>query len=73
MSSITLDDAVRDKLAAAGGCAELRDSAGNLIGYFTPKNDPALEPQISEEEIKQRQAETEVYTLDEVMAHLRSL
>lgn len=72
MGRITIDDATRDKLAGAGGFSELRDSAGNLVGYFTPKADQRLIPQISEEEILRRMSQGELYTYEEVMAHLRS-
>jgi len=74
MGKITVDEAMREKLANAGQTLELCDGAGNVIGYFTPKaNAASLEPQISEEEIDRRMREGRLYTYAEVMAHLRSL
>ena len=49
MSTVIIDGPTKDKLLAAGGVAELRDEAGNLIGQFvrltqTSASSPQREP-----------------------------
>lgn len=73
MGRLTLDDSTRAKLAAVGGCVELCDAAGNILGYFTPAAVAGNQPQISDEEIERRKSEGSLYTYDEVIAHLRKL
>jgi hypothetical protein len=78
MSVIVIDAALKEKLLVAGGAAELRDEAGNLVGRFLRWEDPALyerpELDISEEESKRRLApDAKTYTTAEVLEYLRGL
>ena len=77
MSQIVVDAALRDKLIAAAGGAELRDEQGRMLGRFVPDLDPALfhvpEIGLSPEELARRLApDAKTYTTEEVMAYLRS-
>ncbi len=72
MPHITLDPAATSLLAALSGNVEIRDAEGKVIGYFRPRLDPAmfpqLEPPISEEELNRREKEPgRRYTTEEVI------
>lgn len=78
MSVIVIDQAMKAKLLAAGGVAELRDEAGNVVGRFLAWEDPALyerpELELSEEEVRRRLApDAKTYTTAEVLEYLRGL
>jgi hypothetical protein len=78
MSSITVDAALRDKLSNLLKSVEVRDEAGNVLGYFTPKFDPSkweeTGPEVSEEEMRRREQSNEPrYTTAEVLDYLRKL
>lgn len=48
MTAVTLSDDAIGKLRPCVGPAELRDAAGNLIGYFTPvESREPLAPQLN--------------------------
>jgi hypothetical protein len=75
---IVIDAAMKEKLLAAGGSADLYDEAGQFLGRFVIRNDPSLcerpELDISEEELRRRLApDAKTYTTAEVLAYLRSL
>jgi hypothetical protein len=79
MTRIVLDEATSDKLTQVADGAELCDATGRTLGFFTPLANRALyegvECPLSEEELQQREKETEgrTYTTAEVLAHLKSL
>jgi hypothetical protein len=78
MSVIVIDAALKAKLLAAGGTAELRDEAGNRIGRFLRWEEPApsgrAELNLSDEELTRRLApDAKTYTTAEVLDHLRGL
>ena len=73
MSVVAIDAATKAKLLAAGGTAELRDEAGNLVGRFVPEaGGPELT--LSEAEVRRRLApDAKTYSTTEVLEHLRGL
>ncbi len=70
-------DAVVAKLAQFEQVARLCDESGRTIGYFLPKLDPALyepvEPDLSDEELRQIAQSSEWYSTTEVLRHLEGL
>jgi len=73
MSRIVIDAAMLSKLANIKETVELCDESGRAIGRFTPtfRSPPsALEPQISEEELRRREREGGGRKLAEIMADL---
>jgi hypothetical protein len=75
---IVLDTALKEKLLAAGGSADLYDESGQFLGRFVIRDDPSLyerpELDISEEELKRLLSpDAKTYTTAEVLAYLRSL
>jgi hypothetical protein len=80
MTIVTADATLRTMLANLKDKAEFRDTAGNVLGYFTPR-------QLEEELLYQRAAEVfdpeqirrqldeqkTGCTIEQVMAHLSSL
>jgi len=56
---------------------ELRDSSGRMLGYFIPAYDPEkyeiIDPELTEDELRQIEASGEWYSTDEVLRHLESL
>ena len=75
---IIADEAMRAKLNHHDEPAMICTADGTVIGYFTPATPHGklkLEPQISEEEIARRFADTTspTYTTAEVLERLRSL
>jgi hypothetical protein len=77
MIQITIDEALWTKLHELGQEVELCDSTGRAVGKFVPLIDLSewepLSPDISEEELDQREQSTEWYTMEEVLAHLEKL
>jgi hypothetical protein len=75
---IIVDEQTQAKLAKSNMPALLCAADGTVLGYFTPPT-PAeklkLQPQISEEEMARRLADTTspTYTTEEVMRHLKGL
>ena len=76
MSQITItDEAILAKLDSSNEIITVRDATGTVRGYFTPFRLSDLQPQISEEELRRREADTTSprFTTEEVIAKLRSL
>lgn len=76
---IIADEQMRAKLGNASEPVMICAADGTVLGYFTPTSPTQqklkLEPQISEEEIARRLADTTspTYTTEEVLRHLRGL
>lgn len=74
---IIADEAMQKKLGAGDQPVMICAPDGTVLGYFTPTTPQKLnlQPQISEEEIARRVADTTspTYTTDEIIAYLRSL
>jgi CRISPR/Cas system-associated endonuclease Cas1 len=74
MTRITISSELLAQLRAAPHTVDLCDEYGNVVGQFTPQLDPeeweSLEPQISEEEIRERMKEEGGRTLAEILADL---
>jgi hypothetical protein len=73
---IIADEAMRSKLGNHDEPVTICDADGKVIGYFTPALPPQtlnLQPQISEEEIQRRIADTTSprYTTTEVLRRIR--
>ena len=77
MTKVIIDDSIRTKLHNLSQPLELCDASGRVLGHFVPTPDlseyEGLEPQITEEELRRREQETESYTTAEVLAHLEKL
>jgi hypothetical protein len=76
MSQLTVtDEVVLAQLDSGTGSVVVRDADGKVRGYFIPVRLSDLQPQISEEELRRREADTtcKLYTTEEVIARLRSL
>jgi hypothetical protein len=76
MSELIVDSATLSKLRQVHERVELRDAAGELIGYFTPKVDRRLyetvEVPVGEEELHRRALEGGGRTLEEILPDLES-
>jgi hypothetical protein len=74
MSELTVDSATLTKLRQVHERVEIRDEAGELIGYFMPRVDRLLyksvEIPISEEELRRRVQKGGGRTLVEILADL---
>jgi ATP-dependent RNA circularization protein (DNA/RNA ligase family) len=74
MSELTVDLATSTKLRQVRERVEIRDQAGELIGYFMPRVDRLLyesvEIPISEEELRRRAQKGGGRTLVEILADL---
>ena len=74
MSGVILDSKALEQLRKVEGRAEIRDEAGELIGYFTPRIDRSLyesaEIPVSEEELRRRAEKGGGRTLAEILADL---
>jgi hypothetical protein len=75
---IIADEQLRAKLDKAGEPIMICAADGTVLGYFTPTTPtPAklkLEPQISDEEMARRMADTSPgYTTEEVLEYLKTL
>ena len=77
MTKIILEQASRAKLEKLAEHAELCDESGRTLGYYTPAAVRSLydsvEVPFTEEELRAAEAETESFTTEEVLAHLKSL
>jgi len=78
MVQIVVDPELGKKLNERGEPVELCDSAGRVLGRYTPAFNKSLyeglEPQISEEELYRRESSGDpTYTTAEVLQHLRKL
>jgi hypothetical protein len=78
MTKVYLDPETRSKLHDLVQSLELCDESGRTLGYFLPAQfDPAqyqsLDPNITEQELDQREKEQKRFTTAEVLAHLRAL
>jgi hypothetical protein len=57
MSTIVLNDQAAEELKKCTTSAIIRDSAGNVVGYFERRlYDPSLIPEFDEAELKRREA-----------------
>jgi hypothetical protein len=76
MSELIVDSAMLDKLRQVNERIEIRDPAGELVGYFTPRVDQTLyqsvEIPVSDEELRRRAAKGGGRTLAEIVADLES-
>jgi hypothetical protein len=76
MSELIVDSAMLDKLRQVNERIEIRDPAGELVGYFTPRVDQTLyqsvEIPVSDEELRRRAAKGGGRTLVEITADLES-
>jgi hypothetical protein len=74
---IIADEQMCAKLGKADEPAMICTADGTVLGYFTPTPPQKLnlQPQISEEELRRREADTtcKLFTTEEVIAKLRSL
>ncbi len=74
MKKVLYDAVLREKLSDLDGPIALCDETGRVLARILPMPDPDWEPQISEEELKQRFADPgKLYTTAEVLAYLESL
>lgn len=80
MTNLTANEVVQAFLTPIKEATEIRDTDGNLLGYFTPAGQAETLlyqqdiAQFDFEELKRRAASTERgYTTEEVLHHLRSL
>jgi hypothetical protein len=77
MTRVIVDETLRNKLHNLSEPLELCDESGRVLARLTPLLDPSrynLEPQISQEEMRQRkQSKEKTYTTAEVLAHLEKL
>jgi hypothetical protein len=80
MTVVTADPSLQAVLASLRDQAEIRDMAGNLLGYFTPRQleeellyqraEEVFNPEEVERQLKEQQTGS---TLEQVMSHLHSL
>ena len=76
MSTIVLDSAAADALRKCVEPAVLRDSAGNVVGYFEPALRVYEEgeiPDLDEDELDRREAQRNVIPAEEVRRRLENL
>jgi len=75
MSEVIVDSVTVNQLREINERVEIRDEAGELIGYFTPLVDRRLyesvEVPISEEELRRRAQKGGGRTLVEILADLK--
>jgi hypothetical protein len=74
MTRVTVDPLTQARLRGLAQPAELCDESGRVLGYFTPLSsrapNGAMEPTISEEELRRREQEGGGRTLAEILADL---
>lgn len=73
---IIADESMQKKLGIAAEPAMIFTEDGTVLGYFTPATPQKLnlQPQISEEEMARRMADTSPgYTTEEVLRYLKGL
>jgi hypothetical protein len=77
MTQVILDADLKSKLLNLTKPLELIDSEGQVLARVLPilrlTGEGPFEPQVSEEELKRRQQETESFTTAEVLAYLEKL
>jgi hypothetical protein len=77
MTQIIIPEELRLKLANLSQPVELCDGAGQVLGRFLPQPYSLLyepsEPQVSDEELDQREREDDSCTTAEVLAYLEKL
>jgi len=77
MTQIILDPSMVSKLHDLSQVVELCDPSGRVLGHFVPTMDLAewepVSPDVSEEELDQREQSTEWFTTEKVLAHLQHL
>ncbi len=77
VTQIVIDAALRGKLPDLTKPVEFLDEQGRLLGHFTPAADLpdslTREPQLSEEEWRRLEQETETYSTAEILGHLEKL
>lgn len=80
MIAVTLDQSLHEKLESLREPAEIRDSAGNVVGYYTPASQQEAglyaraRQQFDVDEMKRRkESGGRGYTTAEVIDHIRSL
>lgn len=74
MTRITVDETTGKRLSEVSRRVELCDDRGHILGYFVPTLDRSLyegvEPQISEEELRRREAQGGGRPLKDILADL---
>jgi hypothetical protein len=77
MTQIVIDATLRSKLQDLTQPLEFLDEQGQVLGRYVPAGDlPAHlteEPQLTEEEWRRLEQETETYSTADVVAHLEKL
>lgn len=77
MTRVTVDETLLSKLHNLADALELCDESGRVIGRVFPVLDLSewepVTPEISEEELDEREKSDEWYTTEEVLAYLKSL
>lgn len=74
MSSVVLDSQVLERLQQPGVRVEIRNAAGEIVGYFTPSLTPSpydsLESPVGADELRRRARERGGRTLDAILRDL---
>jgi hypothetical protein len=70
MSRVIVDDQTSARLSKARSSLDLCDSNGHILGRFTPIPEHLREPQVSEDELKRREASGGGRQLSEILADL---
>jgi hypothetical protein len=77
MTRITLDEPLKSQLDDLVGPVEFCDQSGRVMGRYIPAFEAAdytpLVPQVSNDELRRRQASREWYSTAEVLNHLKGL
>jgi hypothetical protein len=77
MTQISIDAQLMSKLRDLSEPLELTDGTGRVVGWVTPAPDPSKydlrEPPMSEEELVQREKESESYSTAELLEYLHGL
>lgn len=77
MTQIIVDASLSDQLHRLTQVVELCDPDGRVLGRFIPTLDrdelEIVGPELSEEELQERERSTEWYTTEEVLAFLQNL
>lgn len=74
MVRIVVDPATQSRLEGLQVVADICDASGRVLGRFVPvQQELILEPQISEEEIRRREAEGGGRPLSDILADLDKL
>jgi hypothetical protein len=80
MNIVTAHGPVQEWLSRIVEPAEVRDSSGNLLGYFTPRTQSEAQLYARAAELfdpvemrHRKETEKEGYTIEQVMEHLKSL